>query len=321
MTLYSKDGAVSLIRSAIRRDRLSHAYLLCGERGVGKRTAGKFMAAQILCECGSGDPCGICKSCRMISNSAHPDFIAVEPSGKSGNYLADDLRPIVSDASVSPNEGERKIYFLPNIDRALPAAQNVLLKIVEEPPAHVVFIMTAESREKILPTILSRTVSINIGEASKSEAVSALKESGISQSDAENAVGLFGGNIGKCLEYAQNSDDARRLADSVRAASSAIAAGDEYALLKELSSLEKDRELLANVLDGLRDVIRDAAAIKLGTGVSSLAKDSAEAISKKYRQSGLIRISDAIFTAGTRISQNASAPLCISDLCGRIFGG
>ena len=317
MKLYAKESAVSLIRSMIRRDRLSHAYIICGEKGVGKKTLGRYMAAQILCEKGDGDPCGVCKSCRMLKNDAHPDFITIEPSGKSGNYRADDLRAIISEASIAPNEGEKKIYFLPRFDKALPTAQNALLKIVEEPPAHVLFIMTAESREMILPTILSRTISLSISEAEVAECLEALTDAGIQKDDAWKAVDMFGGNIGKCIEYVRDND-AKRLPESVKEAISALVNGDEYELLRSLCSLEKDRALCVEVLSDVKKVLRDALAHKFGGNLSSLCREDAKALSKKLRQSTIERMYDDITLAENKINGNASAVLVLSDLCGRL---
>lgn len=317
MKLYAKDKAVGLISSMIKRDRLSHAYIICSEKGVGKKTLARYMASQILCESGNGEPCGSCKSCRMLLNDAHPDFITVEPSGKSGNYRADDLRAIISDANVSPNEGDKKIYFLPRIDKALPAAQNALLKIVEEPPAHVLFIMTAESREMILPTILSRTISLNISEASEEECLEALDNAGIPKKDAEEAAGLFGGNIGKCLEYV-NDEEAKRLPEAVKEVTSALIKGDEYAVLKTLNSLEKEKALCLDVLSELKNVLRDALSQKFGGELSSLCRGGAKELSKKLRQSSIERMYEDISIAENKINGNASLLLVLSDLCGRL---
>ena len=318
MKLYSKGGAVGLIRSMILHDRLSHAYIICGEKGVGKKTLAKYIAKQILCESESGEPCENCKSCRMIEHSAHPDFIAIEPSGKTGNYLSDDLRPIVADANTVPNEGKYKIYFLPSADKALPAAQNTLLKVIEEPPKHVIFIMTAESREKILSTILSRAISLNISEASKSECLSALTESGASEEEAKGAIAVFGGNIGKCLDYI-NDDGAKRLPAAVEEIVDALAKKDEYALLRAFSALDKDRELCLEALAGFKTVLRDASAIKLGGDTFSVCAGGAKKLSEKLRQSSIERIYDEVASAEGKIGGNASIQLTLSCLCGRII--
>lgn len=320
MTLYAKDGALKLIRSMIERDRLPHAFIIFGEKGVGKKTLAHEMARYILCMSRGGEPCGQCSACRMMDKNIHPDFIVKTPSGKSGNYLTDDLRGIVSDANVTPNEGEKKIYFLPNIDKALPDAQNMLLKIVEEPPRHVLFIMTAESKEMILPTILSRVISIGITEPSEDECLAALSERGVDRNAAEKAVSIFGGNIGRCVEYIENGGEVEYL-NAVKSVVDAMIKRDEFAMLAVLSGLDaqsKNRALILDVLAALKNVFRDISAEKLGARLCSVCRDEARVLAGNIRQSAVEKMYDAVTEAERKISGNASALLTLSDLCGKL---
>lgn len=320
MTLYAKDGAVSLIRSMIQRGRLPHAFIIFGEKGVGKRTLAREMASEILCERGSGEPCGKCSACMKLSRDIHPDFIAKTPSGKSGNYLTEDLRNIISDASVTPSEGDKKIYFLPSIDKALPEAQNMLLKIVEEPPRHVMFIMTAESKERILPTILSRVISIGITEPSEDECLSALIENGVAREEAERAVAVFGGNIGRCMEYIENGGEVEYL-QAVKAIVGAMIERDEFkmaAVMSELDSPKQGKALILDVLASLKTVFRDISAEKLGAGLCSVCRDEAKILAGRIRQSAVEKMFDAVTEAERKIGGNANALLTLSDLCGKL---
>ena len=120
MKLYSKGHVTELIGSMIKSARLSHSFIICGDKGVGKKTLAMHIASQILCWDGKGEACMECKSCRMAKNNAHPDLITLVPSGKSGNFKSSDLRPLISDASITPNEGVYKVYILPLIDKAYP---------------------------------------------------------------------------------------------------------------------------------------------------------------------------------------------------------
>lgn len=314
MKLYSKEHAVGLIRSMIKSSRLSHSFIICGDNGVGKKTLAMHLASQILCSDGQGDMCGVCKSCRMAKNNAHPDLITLVPSGKSGNFRADDLRPLISDANVTPNEGIYKVYILPLIDRALPAAQNTLLKIVEEPPANVIFIMTATSKEGILPTILSRSIVINIGNATEDECLEALVENGHTESDAKKAIEAFGGNIGACLEFLSEGDDEYPF-EAVKNIANALVSGDEYVLARELSRLDKEKGYTLQALGLLETVIRDALMAKSDSKLISSCKNEAKALSENVRQSGLIKMYEALGEAIKKINGNANMQLELNDLC------
>ncbi len=316
LKLYSKDNISGLVLSMRQRDRLCHSFLLVGDKGVGKKTAAKYMALEILCRSQGEIPCGVCKDCRMILNAAHPDVITVSASGKSGNYRADDLRPLISDAYIASNEGGYKIYILPDIDKALPAAQNTLLKIFEEPPDHVIIIMTAEKRENVLPTVRSRAIVINVPEASKEDTIAALKERRISESDAERAYGLLGGNIGACIEYLNGGSDELYL--RVKSASEALVKSDEYALLKILN--ETNRATATELVTELSKVISEAIKRKQGYEDISFYSDEARKLSDTTGSKALMTMYDRILEALQKLRGNASVGLTMADLSGKLTG-
>ncbi len=319
MKLYGKDSAISLTESMIRRGRLPHAFLVVGEKGLGKKTLCRYIAMQALCEEKSGKPCGVCPSCKKLIKNIHPDLIEITPGGKSGNYLSDELRAIVSDSTVAPNEGDKKIYFLPGIDKALPEAQNMLLKVVEEPPEHVMFLMTAESRDKILPTILSRVISLGISEPSEDECLSALLEAGRSEEESRRAISVFGGNIGFCLEYLENGESLPFL-DILKKLVDAVCDRDEFRVAAAFAMIDpkQQRAQALEILSGLKGVIRDVVAIKNGASACSLYRSGAKKLAERMRQSSAERIYGDISTAERRIAGNASVQLILSDLSGAL---
>ena len=133
---------------------ISHRYLITGPRGSGKRTLAGLLAAALLCE-GSEKPCGICRSCRKALARQHPDFITVDDPEKK-TVPVELIRQTREDVFVRPNEGTRKVYLFPRAqDMGLPG-QNALLKVLEEPPEYAVFLLLADSPEKLLPTVRSR---------------------------------------------------------------------------------------------------------------------------------------------------------------------
>ncbi|MCD7805282.1 MAG: AAA family ATPase [Oscillospiraceae bacterium] len=316
LKLYSKDNISGLVLSMRQRDRLCHSFLLVGDKGVGKKTAAKYMALEILCRSQGEVPCGICKDCRMILNDAHPDVITVSASGKSGNYRADDLRPLISDAYIASNEGGYKIYILPDIDKALPAAQNTLLKIFEEPPDHVIIIMTAEKRENVLPTVRSRAIVINVPEASREDTIAALSERRISEEDAERAYGVLGGNIGACIEYLNGGSDELYL--RVKSASEALAKSDEYALLKILN--EADRATATELTTELSEVLSEAIKRKQGYEDASFYSNEARKLSETISGKALMTMYERTLEASQKLKGNAGVPLTMADLCGKLVG-
>ena len=142
------------IREAAGRDALGHAAILSGQGDLA--AAARFLAAAQLCRDGD-KPCGLCPDCRKVFRGVHPDAVTVtDPDHK--NVSVDVLREVVSDASVLPNEGRRKVYIFPDCALLDGKAQNVLLKVVEDGPPHAAFIFCAANSAVLLPTIRSRTV-------------------------------------------------------------------------------------------------------------------------------------------------------------------
>ncbi|MBD5150522.1 MAG: DNA polymerase III subunit delta' [Oscillibacter sp.] len=140
------------VREAAGRDALGHAAILSGQGDLA--AAARFMAAAFQCQ-GRDKPCGACPDCRKVFRSIHPDVVTVvDPDHK--NIAVDVLRGVVSDASVLPNEGRRKVYIFPDCSLLDSKAQNVLLKVVEDGPPHAAFIFCARNSAVLLSTIRSR---------------------------------------------------------------------------------------------------------------------------------------------------------------------
>lgn len=146
--------------------RLSHAYIITApDRSARERTA-RRLAAAMLCS-GTGKlPCGSCRHCRKAFAGIHPDLIVVERDrDDKGSYKremqVDKIRTIVADAAIMPNEADRKVYLILDADTMNKNAQNALLKVLEEPPAGVCLILSAESADALLETVRSRCVELN----------------------------------------------------------------------------------------------------------------------------------------------------------------
>lgn len=258
-------SAAELTSSLIAKGREPHSIMICGEKGLGKKLIAKLIAQQLLCENGTGTPCGVCRACRMIEDGAHPDFITA-PANALGNYKVDDIRALTADAQISPSEGRYKIYLIPDMDKSvqtLQQIQNTLLKLIEEPPESVVVILTAKSKEIFLDTIISRTLILQAEEVEPAAAQGYLEAHGVDRAMAEEAVRRHGGNIGRCLDYC-GDEKLRAAAEYAENAALAIAQRSEYGLLKALAECELKKEALSAVMVYLQRIMRDACRMRAG---------------------------------------------------------
>ena len=142
-------------------DPLSHAYLVTGGSGESRGAVIRRLTAAYLCEEGSpsgGDraPCGACRACRKVSAGTHPDVSRTAPAPDRREITVDQIRALRSDAYIRPNEGRRKVYVIAPADAMNPAAQNALLKVLEEGPAYAAFLLDAARPGSLLDTVRSR---------------------------------------------------------------------------------------------------------------------------------------------------------------------
>jgi len=159
-----QDHAVSALRNSINSENIHHAYLFTGTRGIGKTSIARILAKALNCsDLKNGEPCNLCDSCRSINEGAAIDFIEIDAASRRG---IEDTKNLLETISYLPASSKYKIYLIDEVHMLTPESFNALLKNLEEPPPHVIFMFATTEYKKILPTIVSRCLQINLSSAS-----------------------------------------------------------------------------------------------------------------------------------------------------------
>lgn len=163
---------IQTLKNAIVQNRIAHAYLFCGPRGTGKTSIAKIFARMLNCSNQEHAPCGHCENCQMALNGSHPDIIEIDAASNNG---VDEVRNLIDKVKYAPMQGKYKIYIIDEVHMMTSGAFNALLKTIEEPPAHVIFIFATTEPNKVLPTIISRCQRFDFNKVSVHDIVRRLK--------------------------------------------------------------------------------------------------------------------------------------------------
>lgn len=166
-SLVGQDAVVRALTHALDANRLHHAYLLTGTRGVGKTTIARILAKALNCEQGvSSKPCGVCSACQQIDAGRFVDYIEMDAASNRG---VDEMVQLLEQATFLPSVGRYKVYMIDEVHQLTSHAFNAMLKTLEEPPAHVKFILATTDPQKILVTVLSRCLQFNLRQVSPTQ--------------------------------------------------------------------------------------------------------------------------------------------------------
>lgn len=304
---------VRAIEGMLRGGRLPHAVLIGGEKGLGRHTLARILAAGAVCA-GEAPPCGECRECRLTGQGTHPDISIIEPDGAA--IKVEQIRVLRQAAFVLPNQAARRVFLIDGADKMNDAAANALLKVLEEPPATAMFILLAERPSALLETILSRCVCFTLS-APEPEAAAAYllrREPGREAADIRAAAVAAGGNIGVAMELLGSPDETGALcADLLRAAE----LGGELDTLLLLHKLEgKDaRRRISLVLQGLKAELERRITFK-ATGTTLPAGTAGEGLSLPR----LTHMLAGVEAAEEQNLANAGTALLLTNLCACFHG-
>ena len=196
---------IRYIRNAVEQNKLSHAYILNGQRGSGKKLLARLFAMTLQCQSGQSEPCGECRSCVQTKNGNQPDIITIQHE-KPATISVDDIRgQIGGDILIKPYSSPYKIYIIPEADLMSVQAQNALLKTLEEPPEYAVIFLLTENADSLLATIRSRCVILKLHNI-KDKLVQKylIEQMQVPDYQAELCAAFAQGNIGRAIMLAKS---------------------------------------------------------------------------------------------------------------------
>lgn len=230
------------LRTMAEERRLLHGVILEGEPGSGRTETALALAGAILCERQRGEMCGACLPCRKVLAGSHSDVTLIDGREDPERFKVDPLRQLRAGAYRAPSEGRAKVYIIAEAQRLLPPAQNLLLKIIEEPPEDTYFIFTCDNKFRLLPTILSRMVTVPLRPLAVADCAALLGERFPKKPEAERweAALLSCGNLGEGERILTQPQAAKR-ARAARSLVEAMARGTPYHIIAAATPFEKNR--------------------------------------------------------------------------------
>lgn len=306
------------ISSAVENNRVSHAYILNGERGSGKKMLANLFAMTLLCETGDHEPCGKCHSCKQAESGNHPDIIRVTHE-KPNSISVDDIRTQVNNTvDIKPYQGPYKVYIIPQADMMTPQAQNAILKTIEEPPSYAVFLLLTENAETLLPTINSRCVMLKLRNIKDTLIKKYLMENlEIPDYKADMCTAFAQGNMGRAIMLA-NSDHFNEIREEAVQLLKHISEMELNEIVAAVKNISVYKLEITDYLDIIMIWYRDVLLYKATKEIDKVVfKDQLQSIKEQARKSsyeGIELILESLEKAKARLKANVNFDLVMELL-------
>lgn len=306
------------ISSAVENNRVSHAYILNGERGSGKKMLANLLAMTLLCETGDNEPCGKCHSCKQAESGNHPDIIRVTHE-KPNSISVDDIRTQVNNTvDIKPYQGPYKVYIIPQADMMTPQAQNAILKTIEEPPSYAVFLLLTENAETLLPTINSRCVMLKLRNIKDTLIKKYLMENlEIPDYKADMCTAFAQGNMGRAIMLA-NSDHFNEIREEAVQLLKHISEMELNEIVAAVKNISVYKLEITDYLDIIMIWYRDVLLYKATKEIDKVVfKDQLQSIKEQARKSsyeGIELILESLEKAKARLKANVNFDLVMELL-------
>lgn len=312
------EEVIGHLQNAIRLNKISHAYIFGGEQGSGKKMLANLFAMTLQCAEHGIEPCLSCPSCKKAQSRNHPDIIRITHE-KPDSIGVDDVRTqLVNDVDIKPYESRFKIYIIEDAEKLTPQAQNAILKTIEEPPAYAVIMLLADNPEKLLPTITSRAMTLNLkpvgNQLVKEYLVDQLH---VPEEQAEIDASFARGNIGRARKAAESEDFQEMTMNALRLLRRSRTM-ELFEIVDAIKSMTAMKNNIYDYLDLFRMWFRDVLLFKATKDVDGLIfREELNAIRERAARSsyeGIERILDSIQTAELRLRANVNFELVMELL-------
>ena len=309
---------INYIRSAVTENKVSHAYILNGERGSGKKMLASLFATTLLCEKQGPDPCNECHSCRQAESGNHPDIIRVTHEKPNTISVEDIRRQVNEDIQIRPYQGPYKIYIIAEADLMTVQAQNALLKTIEEPPAYAVIFLLSENAEALLPTITSRCVMLKLRNIRDTLIRKYLMETmHVPDYKADMCTAFAQGNMGRAIMLA-SSDHFNEIREEAVQLLKYINEMDISEITKAIRKINTYKLEINDYLDIIMIWYRDVLLYKATKDMDKVVfKDQITYIQERAKKSsyeGIELILESLEKAKTRLRANVSFDLVMELL-------
>jgi DNA polymerase-3 subunit delta' len=304
-----QEDIIAYFQKGIEENKISHAYILSGEKGSGKHLFAQIFASTLQCEKKGINPCGVCHSCLQVEGGNQPDIKYV--THEKVSLGVDDIRTQVNeDVLIKPYSSPYKIYIIPDGEKMTEQAQNALLKTIEEPPEYAVFLLLTDNINTFLPTILSRCVTLQL----KPVAANLIKKYLMEQRQvpdyvAELSAKFSQGNVGKAIRYSSSEQFTEIKKDTIHVLSH-IDEMKNYEIMQFIKTMAEKKQDVNDYLDLMllwyRDVLmfkvtQDPNGLLFADEVATIRK---QAESKQYE--GIEAVIQAIEKAKIRLKANVN---------------
>ena len=304
------EDIVKHFKSSIELGKISHAYILNGEKGSGKKTLAAVVAKSLQCESGEADPCGTCKSCLQAESGNQPDIIWVTHE-KPNVISVDEIRTqILNDIELKPYSSRYKIYIVPDAQLMNTQAQYAILKTLEEPPEYAIIMLLTNNVDKFLPTIISRCIVLNFRPVEPLHMVDYLvNQIGIDREKARFCTDFAQGNLGKAVRLAISPDYNEIKEDSLRLLRR-IQDMDMDEIIQAVRNMGKYKLDITDYIDIMTMWFRDLLMVKISNSPNKLIFKDEFSVMKKQAShvsyEGLEEILQALDKLKIRLEANVN---------------